>query len=191
MDFITHLPLSNNFDSILVVVDRFSKMAIFIPAYVTITALELAQIFISQVFSKHGLQVSSVGARGYLFVSSFWTNSCQQLKISRDLSTSFHPETDRQRERVNQILKLYLWMYVSYHQDDWHTCLPLSVTIKMTGTPASLWLNLPTIKQNIHQQRNPLFSPLMEEIPVLNQLVFLKTHLLESYKQNSNQYSKL
>ncbi|MBW0492784.1 hypothetical protein O181_032499 [Austropuccinia psidii MF-1] len=177
MDFITHLPLSNNFDSILVVVDRFSKMAIFVPAYGTITALELAQIFISQVFSKHSLPVSSVSARGYLFVSSFWTNLCQQLKISRDLSTSFHPETDRQRERVNQILELYLWMYVSYHQDDWHT--------------SSLWLNLPTIKQNIHQQRNPLFSPLMEEIPVLNQLVFLKTNLLESYKQNSNQYRKL
>ncbi|MBW0530245.1 hypothetical protein O181_069960, partial [Austropuccinia psidii MF-1] len=55
MDFITQLPLSNNFDSILVVVDRFSKMAIFIPAYGTITALDLAQIFISHVFSKHGL----------------------------------------------------------------------------------------------------------------------------------------
>ncbi|MBW0572504.1 hypothetical protein O181_112219, partial [Austropuccinia psidii MF-1] len=47
MDFITQLPLSNNFDSILVVVDRFSKMAIFIPTYGTITALDLAQIFIS------------------------------------------------------------------------------------------------------------------------------------------------
>ncbi|MBW0466825.1 hypothetical protein O181_006540, partial [Austropuccinia psidii MF-1] len=48
-----------------------------------------------------------------------------QLKISRDLSTAFHPETDGQTERVNQILEQYLWMYVSYHQDDWHTWLPL------------------------------------------------------------------
>ncbi|MBW0504089.1 hypothetical protein O181_043804 [Austropuccinia psidii MF-1] len=101
-------------------------MAIFIPTYRTITALELAQIFISNVFSKHGLPVSIVSDRGSLFASSFWTNLCQQLKISRDLSTAFHPETDAQTERVNQILEQYLQMYVSYHQDDWHTWLPLA-----------------------------------------------------------------
>ncbi|MBW0493917.1 hypothetical protein O181_033632 [Austropuccinia psidii MF-1] len=101
-------------------------MAIFIPTYETITSLELAQIFISHVFSKHGLPVSIFSDRGSLFVSSFWTNLCQKLKISRHPSTAFHPETDGQTERVNQILEQYLWMYVSYHQDDWHTCLPLS-----------------------------------------------------------------
>ncbi|MBW0494568.1 hypothetical protein O181_034283, partial [Austropuccinia psidii MF-1] len=126
MDFITQLPLSNNFDSILVVVDRFSKMAIFIPAYKTITSLELAQIFISHVFSKHGLSVSIVSDRGSLFVSSFWTNLFQQLKISRDISTAFHPETDGQTKRVNQTLEQYLRMYVSYNQDYWHTWLPLA-----------------------------------------------------------------
>ncbi|MBW0477414.1 hypothetical protein O181_017129 [Austropuccinia psidii MF-1] len=110
MDFITELPLSNNFDSILVVVDRFSKMEIFIPTYGTITSLELAQILISHVFSKHGLPVSIVSYRGSLFVSSFWTQLCQQLKISRDLSTAFHPERDGQTERVNQILEQYLWI---------------------------------------------------------------------------------
>ncbi|MBW0534574.1 hypothetical protein O181_074289 [Austropuccinia psidii MF-1] len=108
MDFPTQLPLSNNFDSILVIVDRFSKMAIFIPTYRSITALDLAQIFISHVFSKHGLPVSIVSDRDSLFVSSFWTQLCQQLKISRDLSTAFHPETDGQTERVNQTLEQYL-----------------------------------------------------------------------------------
>ncbi|MBW0522653.1 hypothetical protein O181_062368 [Austropuccinia psidii MF-1] len=85
MDFITQLPSLNNLDSILVAVDRFSKMAIFIPTYGTVTALELAQIFIHHVSSKHGLPVSIVSDRGSLYVSSFWTNLCQQLKISRDL----------------------------------------------------------------------------------------------------------
>ncbi|MBW0510727.1 hypothetical protein O181_050442 [Austropuccinia psidii MF-1] len=109
-----------------VAVDRFSKMAIFIPAYGTITSLDLAQIFTSHVFSKHGLPVSIVGDKGSLFVSSFWTQLCQQLKLSRDLLTSFQPETDGQTERVNWILEQYLWMYVSYHQDGWHTWLPLA-----------------------------------------------------------------
>ncbi|MBW0490952.1 hypothetical protein O181_030667 [Austropuccinia psidii MF-1] len=126
MDFITQLPLSNNLDSILVVVDRFSKMVIFIPAYGTITALHLAQIHINHVFSKSVLPASIVSDRGSLFVTSFCTQLCQKLKISRDLSTAFHPETDRQTERVNQILEQYLCMYVSYHQDDWHTWLPLT-----------------------------------------------------------------
>ncbi|MBW0517664.1 hypothetical protein O181_057379 [Austropuccinia psidii MF-1] len=87
------------------VADRVSKMEILIPTDGTITALELAQIFISHVFSKHGLP---------------------QLKISRDLSAAFHPETDGQTERLNQILEQYLQMYFSYHQDDWNTWFPLA-----------------------------------------------------------------
>ncbi|MBW0483389.1 hypothetical protein O181_023104 [Austropuccinia psidii MF-1] len=108
MEFITQFPVSNNFDSFFVVVDWFSKMEIFIPAYGTITALHLAQIFINHVFSKHGLPASIVSDRGSSFVSSFWTQLCQQLKISRDLSTAFHPETNGQTERLNQILEQYL-----------------------------------------------------------------------------------
>ncbi|MBW0503555.1 hypothetical protein O181_043270 [Austropuccinia psidii MF-1] len=101
-------------------------MAIFIPTYGTITALELAQILISHCFSKHGLPISIESDRGSLFVSSFWTQLCQQLKISSNLSIAFHPETDGQTDRVNQILEQYLLMYVSYHQDDWLTWHPLA-----------------------------------------------------------------
>ncbi|MBW0559203.1 hypothetical protein O181_098918 [Austropuccinia psidii MF-1] len=84
--------------------------------------------FIDQeyIFSKNGLPSSIVSERGSLFVSSFWTNLCQQLKISRDLSTAYHPETDGQTERVNQRLEQYLQMYVSYHQYDWNTWLPMA-----------------------------------------------------------------
>ncbi|MBW0495051.1 hypothetical protein O181_034766 [Austropuccinia psidii MF-1] len=100
-------------------------MEIFIPAYQTILCLDLPQIFISQVFSKNCLPVSIVSDRGALFVSSFWTNLGQQLKISRVLSTAFNPTTDGQTERINQAIEHYLLMYVSYHQDDWNICLPL------------------------------------------------------------------
>ncbi|MBW0530835.1 hypothetical protein O181_070550 [Austropuccinia psidii MF-1] len=99
MDFITQLPLSGSFDSILVIVDKFSKMAVFIPTMSSITSLDLAHLFIKNIFSNHGLPSRIVSNKGPLFVSSFWTNLCQQLKISRDLSTSYHPETDGQRER--------------------------------------------------------------------------------------------
>ncbi|MBW0521922.1 hypothetical protein O181_061637 [Austropuccinia psidii MF-1] len=126
MDFMTQFLMSNRFDSILVVVERFSKMAIFIQIYGKITALDLAQIFMNNVFSKNGLPASIVSDRESLFVSSFWTQLFQQLKISRDLSIDFHAETDGQTEGVNYILKQSLQMYVSYHKDDWHTWLPLA-----------------------------------------------------------------
>ncbi|MBW0502946.1 hypothetical protein O181_042661 [Austropuccinia psidii MF-1] len=84
----------------------------------------MAHLFIKNDFSKNGLPSSIVSDRDSLFVSSFWTNLCQQLKISRDLSTPYHSETDGQKERVNQILEQYLWMYVIYHYD-WNTWLPL------------------------------------------------------------------
>ncbi|MBW0497371.1 hypothetical protein O181_037086 [Austropuccinia psidii MF-1] len=92
----------------------------------SITSLDLACLFINNIISEHGLPLRIVSDRGSLFSSSFWTNLCQQLKISIDLSASYHPETDSQTERVNQILEQYLWMYASYHQDDWNTWLPLS-----------------------------------------------------------------
>ncbi|MBW0522556.1 hypothetical protein O181_062271 [Austropuccinia psidii MF-1] len=126
MDFITHLLLSSSFDSTLVIVDRFSKMAVFTPKMSSITSLVMANLFIKNIFSKHGLPSSIVSDRGPIFVSSFWTNICQQLKISRDLSTPYHPETDGQTERVNQILEQYLQIYFSYNQDDWNTWLPLA-----------------------------------------------------------------
>ncbi|MBW0494985.1 hypothetical protein O181_034700 [Austropuccinia psidii MF-1] len=76
MDFITQLPLSNSFDSILVIVDGFSKMASFIPTISSITSLDWAHIFIKNIFSKHGLPSSIFSDRGSLFVSSSWTNLC-------------------------------------------------------------------------------------------------------------------
>ncbi|MBW0509059.1 hypothetical protein O181_048774 [Austropuccinia psidii MF-1] len=126
IDFITPLPLSNSFDSGLVIVGRFSKMAVFIPTMSSITSLDLAHLFIKNIFSNHGLPSSIFSDRGSLFVSSFWPNLCQQLKISSDLSTAYHPETDGQTERENNVLENYLLMYVSYHQDDWNTWLPLA-----------------------------------------------------------------
>ncbi|MBW0484884.1 hypothetical protein O181_024599 [Austropuccinia psidii MF-1] len=86
----------------------------------SITSLDLSHLFIKNIFSKHGLLSSIVSDRGPLFVSSFWTNIFQQLNISRDLST------DGQTERVNKILEWYLLIFVSYHQDDWKTWLPLA-----------------------------------------------------------------
>ncbi|MBW0508765.1 hypothetical protein O181_048480 [Austropuccinia psidii MF-1] len=177
MDFITQLPLSNSFDSILVLVDRFSKMAVSIPTMSSITSLDLAHLFIKNIFSKHGLPSSIVSDKCSHFVSSFWTNLCQQLNISRDLEFAYHPETNAQTERVNQILEQYLWMYFRHHQDEWNT-----------------WLSMSEFAYNNSDYSSTKQSPFlmfMEEIHNLTQFKSLKILLLASYQQTSNQYSKI
>ncbi|MBW0548359.1 hypothetical protein O181_088074 [Austropuccinia psidii MF-1] len=172
MDFITQFPLSNSFDSILVIVDRFSKMAVFIPTMSSITSLDFSHLFINDMFSKHGLPSRVVSDRVSLFAYSFWTNLCQQLKISRDLSTAYHPETDGLTERVNQIPEQYLQIYVCYHQDDWNTWLPLAEFDYNNSDHSST-------------KQSPFFT-FLEEIHNFTQFTLLKILLLDSYQQKFN-----
>jgi len=126
MDFIEQLPNSGGFDSILVVVCRFTKMAIFIPTTVTATSKDLTDLFVRHVWSKHGTPDDIVSDRGSKFVSKFWKSLCSRLSISRKVSTAYHPETDGQTERVNQSLEQYIRIYCAYQQNDWHEWLPLA-----------------------------------------------------------------
>ena len=126
MDYIEQLPESNGYDSILVIVDRVTKQAIFIPCYGTDKAIDLAKHYVTHVFSKHGVPFSITSDRGKLFVSDVWKEVCAMLDIKSALSTAYHPETDGQTERINQILEQYLRCYVTYLQDDWCDLLPLA-----------------------------------------------------------------
>jgi IS30 family transposase len=108
MDHIEQLPPSGGYNSILVIVDRMTKQAIFIPCYTSDKAIDLAKHYVKHVFSKHGVPFSITSDRGKLFVSEVWTQVCKMLDIKSALSTAYHPETDGQTERVNQILEQYL-----------------------------------------------------------------------------------
>ena len=125
MDFITGLLESQGYDVIWVVVDRFTKMAHYIPTNETVTADALANMLIRDIVRLHGIPKSIVSDRGSLFTSGFWTTFCGLLQIRRDLSTAFHPQTDGQTERQNQTLETYLHAYCNYLQDDWANWLPL------------------------------------------------------------------
>src|SRR5882724_658982 len=140
MDFIEGLPLSDGHDTILVVVCCLTKMALFIPTFRDIDGEDLACIFLSQVFAKHGTPTNIVSDRGKHFISRFWRSLCQLLGIKANLSTAYHPKTNGQTERVNQILEQYLLVYINYQQDDWLTSYPwlsLCTTIPCTRQP---WL---------------------------------------------------
>ena len=126
MDFIEKLPSSSNYTSILVVDDQLTKQAIFIPTSDTITAPELASLFVFHVFSKHGVPQHVTSDRGSEFVSHFFRSLGKALDMTLHFTSGYHPEGDGQTERVNQTLEQYLRMYCNYQQTNWSDLLPLA-----------------------------------------------------------------
>ena len=130
MDFITDLPPSMlrgvAYDSILVIVDCYSKYAIYLPARKDWKAKTFADLVVERVFTQFGMPVSIVSDRGSLFTSEFWSQFCYYLWVRLGYSTAFHPQTDGQTERQNQTLEQYLRSYVGYLQDDWIFWLPVA-----------------------------------------------------------------
>jgi len=114
MDFIRDLPTIKAKNSILVVVDRLTKMAHFTPCSKSITIEETAQSILDEIVRLHGLPKEIVSDRGPQFAFKFWRRLFELLGVDIRLSSAFHPETDGQTERTNQTLEQYLHCTVSY-----------------------------------------------------------------------------
>ena len=113
IDFITRLPISTDwkdesFDSILVIVNRLTKMMHYELVKVTINAPRRAKVILDVVVSRHGLFESIVSDKGSLFTSKFWSSLCYFLGIKRRLSTIFHLQIDNQTKRQNSTIQAYL-----------------------------------------------------------------------------------
>ena len=119
MDFIVGLPTSDGCNWVLVVVDRYSKYATFIPAPKECSAEQAARLFFKHVVKYWGLPRSIVSDRDTRFTGRFWTELFKLMGSELNFSTSFHPQSDGQTERVNALLELYLRHYVSANQRDW------------------------------------------------------------------------
>ena len=118
-DFITKLPLAQGYNAILVVVDWLTKMVHFIPTTEKMTAEGLAKLFRDNVQKLHGLPESIISDRGPQFAAGIMRELNRMLKIESKLLTVFHPQTDRQTERVNQELEQYLRMFIDHRQEQW------------------------------------------------------------------------
>ncbi|KAL0556312.1 hypothetical protein IC582_004825 [Cucumis melo] len=106
MDFITGLPRTlRGFTVIWVVVDRLTKSAHFVPGKSTYTASKWAQLYMSEIVRLHGVPVSIVSDRDVRFTSKFWKGLQTAMGTRLDFSTAFHPQTDGQTERLNQVLE--------------------------------------------------------------------------------------
>jgi transposase InsO family protein len=108
MDFVEGFPKSHGKDVILVVVDRLTKYAHFLPMSHPYSVHTIAQLFIDNIFKLHGMPTAIVTDRDCIFTSKLWHEVFAALKVDLRFSTAYHPETDGRTERVNQCLEQYL-----------------------------------------------------------------------------------
>ena len=116
-DFITKLPIAQGYDSILVVVDRLTKMDHFISTTEKTLAEGLARLFRDNVWKLHRLPKSIISNRGPQFMAGIMWELNRILEIESKLSTAFYPQIDGQTERVNQELEQYLRMFINHRQE--------------------------------------------------------------------------
>ena len=112
-------------DSIMVVVYNHPKVAHFILVKSTHKVSDIANIFMKEVFRLHGFPKEIISYRDAKFTSKFWKGLFQELGNQLNFSTTYHPQTDGQTERVNQVLEDMLRMYVMDKPSKWEGYLHL------------------------------------------------------------------
>ena len=126
LDFIEGLPRSRGMDTILVVVDRLSKYAHFLPLSHPFTAVTVAQLYFDNIFKLHGVPKSIVSDRDKVFLSQFWQEFFRLQHVALHMSTAYHPQSDGQTEVVNRSLEGYLRCMTGEKPSDWVLWLPLA-----------------------------------------------------------------
>ena len=119
MDFILELPSSSGFDNILVIVDKLTKYAIFIPTTVSVTEIETVELFFHHIISKFSIPRQVITDRDARWKGEFWKEICKKMGMIRSLTTAYHPQADSQTEVLNQSLEISLLAYVSPNRNDW------------------------------------------------------------------------
>lgn len=124
MDFVGPLPLSNWYDGILDITDRFSGMVRLLPVNMTIVAPLLAKLMTTEIFKLHGIPISVVSDRDPRINSKFYKAVMHALQVHLRMSTAFHPQSDGSTERMNRLVNQMMRNLVNLRQDNWSDCLP-------------------------------------------------------------------
>jgi transposase InsO family protein len=120
MDFMEGLPRSEGRDTVMVIVDRFTKYEHFIALAHPFMAQDVAKLFLNHIYKFHGLPVRILTNRDKIFTSLSWRELFKHLGLKLLLSTLYHPQTDGKTERVNQCLETYLHCITMHYPKKWN-----------------------------------------------------------------------
>ncbi|KAJ1043743.1 hypothetical protein NDA10_006174 [Ustilago hordei] len=181
LDFIKGLPPSKKYDSktydsILVIVDRLTKFAILAPTHKTVTAKQTAVLLYGHMVRLFGYPDHMVLDQGRQFISGAWKAFAEQMGVKHSLSTAYHPQTDGQTERVNQVIEQYLRMYCNYEQDDW---------VNLLDTAAFVYNN--TVHNSIGVNDPGRFEYLMDG---KERCKYLQEQIREAQRRSVDQYNR-
>ncbi|KAJ1591023.1 hypothetical protein NDA11_005241 [Ustilago hordei] len=181
LDFIEGLPPSKKYDSktydsILVIVDRLTKFAILAPTHKTVTAKQTAVLLYGHMVRLFGYPDHMVSDRGRQFISGAWKAFAEQMGVKHSLSMAYHPQTDGQTERVNQVIEQYLRMYCNYEQDDW---------VNLLDTAAFVYNN--TVHNSIGVNDPGRFKYLMDG---KERCKYLQEQIREAQRRSVDQYNR-
>lgn len=184
MDFVEGLPVSKGYDVIMVVVDRFTKYAHFIPLAHPYTVLSVAQAFVDQIVRLHGPPKLIISDRDRIFTSKLWKDIFAALKVELRYSTAYHPQTDGQTERINQCLETYLRCMTTTAPSKWFSWLSL----------AEFWYNSTyhtSLKMSPFQALYGYPPPMINELAIpgpedeeAQDFLTVKQQMLEQLKHN-------
>lgn len=126
MDFVEGLPPSGNVNYILIVVDSFTKYGRFLPLLHPFTAPVVAKLFLNNVYRLHGLPIAIISDSDCTFTSHFWHELFLLADVSLQMSSSYHPQSDGQTERLNQTIETFLRYFVNACPAKWSSWIALA-----------------------------------------------------------------
>jgi len=161
----------------MVVVDRFNKMAHFIPTKDNATAQKMGRLFFTQVFKHHGLPKDIVSDRDPKFISKIWRALWKRMGLELKMSISFRPQTDGQTEKVNLAIQQFLRNHLAVDQQDWvdhfelaEFCYNNSEHSTTRSTPFQMVTGKSPIMPMIWAAHGQPLSDASEEVPMVTQL---------------------
>ncbi|KEP45716.1 putative Transposon Tf2-1 polyprotein [Rhizoctonia solani 123E] len=119
MDFIMDLPPSDAYNAILVIIDKLTKYAHFIPCTTQINEEETAKLFHDHIWCHYGLPRQIITDRDSRWTGAFWEHLVSMLGIKRALTTAYHPQADGQTEIMNQTAEIAIRAFTNPAKDDW------------------------------------------------------------------------
>ena len=122
----------------MVVVDKLTKVAHFIPMKVAHKATDVVDIYMREVARLHGIPKTIVFDRDKKFTSKFWKGLFKGFRKNLNFSTTYHHESDGKMERVNQVIEDLIRMYVMDKPCKWEYYLHLVEFAYNNGYQTSL-----------------------------------------------------